>query len=102
MTASLGLLREMGVERVAAHQRSLRKVLETATAGGGVTLASPTDARHDSGIWCVRTPDVGSAFARLRAAGVVASLREGSIRLSPHGYNTADEVARVADILEGR
>jgi selenocysteine lyase/cysteine desulfurase len=33
---------------------------------------------------------------------VVASLREGSIRLSPHGYNTADEVARVVDVLEGR
>ena len=102
MTASLGLLREMGVARVAAHQRSLRRVLEQAMAGGEITLASPTDARHDSGIWCVRTPDVGSAYARLRAVGVVASLREGSIRLSPHGYNTADEVARVVDVLEGR
>jgi len=77
-------------------------VLEEAMAGGEITLASPTDARHDSGIWCVRTPDVGSAYARLRAVGVVASLREGSIRLSPHGYNTADEVARVVDVLEGR
>jgi selenocysteine lyase/cysteine desulfurase len=29
-------------------------------------------------------------------------MREGSIRLSPHGYNTADEVARVAELLEAR
>jgi selenocysteine lyase/cysteine desulfurase len=98
MTASLGLLREIGVERVAAHQRALRAVLEQG-AGEGTRLVSPTDARHDSGIWCVRPPDVRAAFARLRAAGVVASLREGSIRLSPHAYNTADEVARVAELL---
>ena len=28
----------------------------------------------------------------LRAAGVAHSLREGAIRLSPHCYNTADEI----------
>jgi cysteine desulfurase / selenocysteine lyase len=98
MTASLGLLREIGVERVAAHQRALRHVLE-AGAGDAVRFVSPADPVHDSGIWCVRTRDVAAAFARLRTAGVVASLREGSIRISPHAYNTADEVARVAELL---
>jgi cysteine desulfurase/selenocysteine lyase len=102
MTASLALLREIGVERVAAHQRSLRQVLEAATARGGLTLVSPTDPRHDSGIWCVRTSGIEAAYARLRAAGISAALREGSIRLSPHAYNTADEVARVVDLLEAR
>jgi selenocysteine lyase/cysteine desulfurase len=27
--------------------------------------------------------------------------REGAIRLSPHLYNTADEVMRVIEVLEG-
>jgi len=102
MTASLALLREIGVERVAAHQRSLRQVLEAATARGGLSLVSPTDPAHDSGIWCVRKPGIEAAYARLRAAGVAASLREGSVRLSPHAYNTADDVARVVDLLEDR
>jgi len=102
MTASLGLLSEIGPDRVAEHQRGLRGLLEEAAAGGRFAIVSPTDREHDSGIWCVRPPDAAAVFARLRAAGVVASLREGSIRLSPHAYNTDDEVARVVDVLEGR
>jgi selenocysteine lyase/cysteine desulfurase len=38
----------------------------------------------------------------LRAAGVTCSLREGALRLSPHFYNTADEVERVVALLAGR
>jgi selenocysteine lyase/cysteine desulfurase len=42
---------------------------------------------------------VGEAFRRLKAARVVSSMREGAIRLSPHCYNTVDEMERVVDIL---
>jgi selenocysteine lyase/cysteine desulfurase len=101
MTASLGLLDEVGVAAVAEHLRALRAPLLDAAARGRFTVLSPTDADHDSGIWCVRTADVRAAYRRLRAAGVVASLREGSIRLSPHLYNAADEVARVVELLDG-
>jgi selenocysteine lyase/cysteine desulfurase len=69
---------------------------------GCYDIVSPTDEVHGTGIWCVRPPDVDGTFARLRAAGVVASLREGSIRLSPHVYNTVDEVVRVVDLLSAR
>jgi len=31
----------------------------------------------------------------------VCSLREGAIRLSPHLYNTAEEMERVIEVLEG-
>ena len=39
------------------------------------------------------------AADRLAAAGVVASVRAGAIRLAFHLYNTADDVARVLDAL---
>jgi len=101
MTASLRLLAAIGPDRVAEHQRALRAPLGGVAERCGLTLASPTDANHDSGIWCVRVPEPRTVFARLRDAGVVASLREGSIRLSPHAYNTPDEVGRVLEILAG-
>jgi len=101
MTASLGLFEEVGVTAVAAHLRSLREPLVDGAARGRFALVSPTADPHDSGICCVRTADVSEAYGRLRAAGVTASLREGSIRLSPHLYNTVDEVARVAELLAG-
>lgn len=101
MTASLGLFEEVGVVAVAAHLRSLREPLVDGAARGRFAVVSPTADPHDSGICCVRTADVREAYGRLRAAGVTASLREGSIRLSPHLYNTVDEVAQVAELLAG-
>ncbi len=101
MVASVELLLELGVPRIADYLRALRAPLEARAARGAFAFASPTDPAHDSAIWCVRPPDVAAAFGRLRAAGVTCALREGSIRLSPHCYNTPDEIARVAELLEG-
>jgi len=36
----------------------------------------------------------------LKAARIICSMREGSIRLSPHAYNTAEEMERVVSVLE--
>jgi selenocysteine lyase/cysteine desulfurase len=101
MTASLELLEEVGVAAIAEHLRALRAPVLDAAGRRRFTVVSPTDDPHDCGIWCVRTDDVRAAYRRLRAAGVVASLREGSIRLSPHLFNTIDEVARVVELIEG-
>jgi selenocysteine lyase/cysteine desulfurase len=48
----------------------------------------------------VAPENVGEAFRALKAAKVISSLREGAIRISPHCYNTLDEMERVAEILE--
>jgi selenocysteine lyase/cysteine desulfurase len=50
---------------------------------------------------CVSMPDAMAAFHALRAAGVSTTVREGAVRLSPHLYNTAEEMARVAELLDG-
>jgi selenocysteine lyase/cysteine desulfurase len=102
LTASLTLLAEAGVDRIAAHLRALRAPLLAAADRGAFHVTSPTDAVHDSAIWCVRTGDVARTHARLRAAGVTCALREGALRLSPHFYNTPDEVERVVALLAGR
>lgn len=99
MIASVELLCGIGIERIAAHLTALRAPVDAAAAQGRLAVVSPTDAVHGTGIWCVRLPDLTDAFGRLRAAGVAASLREGSIRLSPHAYNTVDEIVRAVDLL---
>lgn len=101
MTASIELLESIGVAAIAEHLLALRAPLTEATERGRLALASPEDPECGSGIWCVRVPDPAAAFAKLRAERVVASLREGNIRLSPHAYNTVEEVARVVDLLTG-
>jgi len=64
-----------------------------------VRLRSPEGPR-DSGIISLDARDLPGGFPALKAAGVAASLREGGIRLSPHCYNTGEEMERVVDILQ--
>ena len=99
MNASLGLLLSAGIQRIATHLRALHAPVLAWAARQGVRVVSPA-AERGSGILCVQPPDVGEAFRRLKAARVIASMREGAIRLSPHLYNTVGEMEQVVDILE--
>ncbi len=99
MNASLRLLLEIGIPSIAEHLRSLQVPVLGWAAGRGVRVASPVGDRG-SGILCVAPPDVGGAFRALKAARIICGMREGAIRLSPHWYNTLEEMQRVVDILE--
>ena len=99
MNASLGMLLDLGVDRIGQHVRSLHGPVLDWAARSGARVSSPTDSRG-SGILCVAPTNVGEAFRALKAAHIVCSLREGAIRLSPHAYNTQEEMERVVDILE--
>ena len=99
MNASLGLVHELGVHRIAEHLRTLHApVLEWADRAG-VRVVSPRGARG-SGILCVAPDRVDQAYRALKAARVICTVREGAIRLSPHAYNTVAEMERVVDVLE--
>jgi len=66
----------------------------------GYEVVSNLDPAHLSAIVSFAVPgDVRAAHARLREAKVAVSLRESYIRVSPHGYNTEDEVLRVGEVL---
>jgi selenocysteine lyase/cysteine desulfurase len=99
--ASLGLVRDMGIERIQAHLRRLHQPVLAWAERSGARIVSPRGERG-SGILCLAPGDVGAAFRRLKAARVICSLREGAIRLSPHGYNTLEEMERVVAVLDGR
>jgi selenocysteine lyase/cysteine desulfurase len=101
MNASLGLILELGVERIQSHLQRLHEPVLAWAERTGVRVASPLDA-HGSGILCIAPDEVVEVFRRLKAARIICSLREGAIRLSPHAYNTVEEMERVADVLEGR
>ena len=98
---SVEMLLGVGIDRIAAHLAALHAPVIRAAERTGARITSPRGA-HGSGILCVAPRDLDGAFARLKAAGVYASLREGAIRLSPHFYTTPEEMERVAGILEGK
>jgi cysteine desulfurase / selenocysteine lyase len=58
---------------------------------------------QQSGIICFNSEkeSAQSIFERLRAAGVICSLREEAVRLSPHIYNTTEECDKVLRTAAG-
>ena len=49
----------------------------------------------------LRAPDVAAASARLKAAKVAHSVREGCVRLAPHFYNTTAELDLALGLIAG-
>jgi cysteine desulfurase/selenocysteine lyase len=97
--ASVGLLLDVGIEAISAYLRAVIQPVLAWAASAGVRVASPTGP-HGSAIVCLELPDGAGAYRALKAAGIVGTVREGVVRLSPHLYNTPAELERVGEVLQ--
>ncbi len=100
MVESIGLLTDLGIANVEAYLQEIAEPLYQAADRGEFEIVSPRHASHRSGIICVRPPHAVESFVALNRAGVVSAYREGAIRLSPHCYNTVEEIERVVSVLQ--
>ncbi|OLC06580.1 MAG: hypothetical protein AUH46_00015 [Gemmatimonadetes bacterium 13_1_40CM_70_15] len=99
-TSSVDMLLEIGIRDIAECTRALHEpVLKWADAHD-VRVVSPRDDKHHSAILCLAPAKAVEAFYAVKRARIVCSLREGAIRLSPHCYNTMEEMEKVIDVLE--
>jgi selenocysteine lyase/cysteine desulfurase len=101
MNASLELIHELGPSVIQEHVAVLADVIVLwAASQREVELVTPSVPRHRAGIVALRMPNAEAVSRALRVAKVSHSLREGAIRLSPHFYNTRDEVRRALAVIE--
>ena len=100
MAESIGLLLELGTDKVEAHVRSLAdRAIAFVDSTRSVEFITPRDPKRRAGVLAFRTKDVEAASARLTAAKVAHSVRTGCIRLAPHFYNTAAELDTALALL---
>jgi selenocysteine lyase/cysteine desulfurase len=100
--AATALLLEAGVPAIAAHLAALTgRVVDWAAGRRDVRLVTPADPARRAGIVAVVPADLAGAAARLAAAGVAHTVREGAVRLSPHLYTTAGDVDAALRLLDG-
>jgi selenocysteine lyase/cysteine desulfurase len=97
MAASLELLRELGHADVSSHIEARVAELADGARNAGVPVVTPQG--RTAGIVTVRPRDVHATSERLRDARVVHSVREGTIRLSPHCYTTSEEIGTALGAL---
>jgi selenocysteine lyase/cysteine desulfurase len=100
MTTSLALLLEIGVRDIAEVTRAAHEPVVKWAQANGVRITSPTENGHRSAILCVAPAKPVEAYHGLKRARVVCGLREGAIRLSPHCYNTVEEMEKVIEVLD--
>jgi selenocysteine lyase/cysteine desulfurase len=89
--ASLELIEQLGVERIAEHDLAL-----AARFCAGLDVPQTR-----SPIVQLERPDAEAAVERLRRAGVKCSVRAGALRFAFHLYNTEADVDRALEVLLG-
>jgi selenocysteine lyase/cysteine desulfurase len=101
--AALELLLDLGIEAVSARVLELTDALCARAGQAGLTVYSSRLPSEKSGIVSLIAPgaDHGALLRRCRERGLVINQRAGRLRVSPHCYNTVEEIERLVEVLRG-
>jgi selenocysteine lyase/cysteine desulfurase len=105
MAASVPFIERLGPATVKAHNDRLIERMFAGLPVAAVTPASPLDPAARGPYGCIRasSPDQTRAlFEALKEARVIVSLRQGNIRVSPHLFNTEDDIDRLLAVVNSR
>jgi kynureninase len=99
--AGLGMVEEIGVERIRKRVSSLTEDLLERAVAAGYTVRGAGKPEERSGIVMVEHTEPAAAVRRLMDAGVIVDHRPGAVRFSPHFYNTTDDNEKAMRVLAG-
>lgn len=101
LDAALSLLEEVGIETIAARILSLTAYGAELLDAKGYKACSPRADAERAGLllFCHPRHANETLLQTLADAGVTAAVRGGKVRLSPHFYNTGEEMARAVRAL---
>ena len=102
LAASLNLLQETGVERIAAHLYELTDYLCERLQTRDYRIISSRLPGEKSQIVCIEHRGEWSSMAlyhHLRKQGIIAAPRGTRLRISPHLYNTTEDIDALLDAL---
>ena len=98
--ASLELLLQHGIEAIADRVLELTDYLCERARQAGLEVFSSRRPADRSGIVSLIVPgDPREVVRRCRDAGLAINQRAGRLRISPHAYNTTDELDRLVQVL---
>lgn len=97
--AGVRILQEVGMANVEARIGRLTKQIIARAQEAGYRLATPLAPERRGAMVNIVCEDADAMVARLDEADIVASCRDGALRLSPHFYNDDDDIARLFELL---
>jgi kynureninase len=97
--AGIGLLEEIGIAAVRERHLTLSQRLVDGAQIQGWRLGCVREAERRTPIVTLRHPQPAHVVDALRAKGCIADYRPGLVRLSPHHFNTEDEIDATLELL---
>ena len=99
--ASLRLLQEVGLENVRQRIRQLAAYLREGLTRKGLYVRGSENPEEQSGIVSFRREGLDSVAEtrRLAGQGIVVAARDGAIRVSPHVYNSEEDIDRLLEAV---
>jgi selenocysteine lyase/cysteine desulfurase len=98
--AGLQIIQEVGVQAIAAEIRTLTDAIKCQAMRRGFRLATPADPDQHGPLVALRAHRVEMLVKRLEQGGIVTSSRDGNLRISPHFYNTLEDIDRLFAALD--
>jgi cysteine desulfurase / selenocysteine lyase len=101
LRASIELLLEAGIERIAPAVQALADRLAEGAVNKGYQLLGDRTAENGAGIIAIQKPGLDSRkiVFDLKQKGILAAPRQGWIRFSPHFYISLEDIDRVIEAL---
>jgi selenocysteine lyase/cysteine desulfurase len=93
--AGMELMKEIGIAATREHVNALNERLIAGVDELGGTVATPREAERRGALVCIRSIDAPALVAALARDGIVTSERDSNLRVSPHAYNTEEDIDTV-------
>ncbi|MHB8845192.1 MAG: aminotransferase class V-fold PLP-dependent enzyme [Nitrospirota bacterium] len=91
--AAIGMLKEIGIRNIEEQVLDLGDVIIQMAKERGFSVLTPEERTERGGNITIAGPfDPGAVRDRLRERGIMVNARGGGIRISPHFYNTREEI----------
>jgi len=101
-TEALKLLLNVGMENIEKRILKLTDRLIEGVKNLGLKLQTPEEQRHRSGIVNFKIAKPQEVADKLSSKGIVVSARAHGIRVSPHFYNTKEEIDKLIKEIKQR
>jgi selenocysteine lyase/cysteine desulfurase len=98
--AALRLLAGVGLDVIQAHVQTLAGRFIDGVRRRGLILLTPVEPADRGPLVMVRSTDAAKLVEALAREGILCSTRDGSLRVSLHYYNTAEDVDAVLTALD--
>ncbi len=99
---SIGMLLDVGIENIEEHVVDLNDKLVQSLHLTGRKAYVEGDRKERAGIVSIKVDDADHYAANLSKSKIQVAVRQGLIRVSPHFYNTEDEIDTLVEKLNSR